>query len=447
MRYIFLFLLLIFAGCALKTDKKPILNNGKINNNTTLDFYAELDFEQNLSLLPVLEENFKNDGKAYKKYFFSAWHKDFKNLNTKKLFWSFNLYSNKNNTYYFFNKQIIPKSWFEKHIENANISDLGKVNQKALVVKNTFLKNFPTQDAILKNPFAQSEGVPFDYAIDSVLNVGNAVLISHYTKDKRYAFVRCESGFGFVESEALENFDEARTKIYENLNFITPLFEKMPIFTEKGAFFFETRIGALYPYYKSDKKYYYGKIGKDKYKIAKDKVAKFPLEFNDTHLKHQISQVLNLPYGWGGYGFERDCSLLTRDILAPFGIYLPRNSLSQNNFFTHFDISFLDNAQKKEFLRNFAKPYLSLLYLKGHIMLYAGESKDKELVIHDIWGLRYGANQRLLIGKSVITGLEIGKGKIANENLLLTRLKEISFIRLNENEKARIKEYLLKTKK
>ncbi len=443
MRYLVLFFAVFFAACSV--NSKQISEQTKIK--TEPKHYAALDFEQNISLLVRLKEEFQNEEKAYKKRFFSAWHSDFKKINPKDLFYSFNAYLDKNNTYYFFNKQIIPKIWFEKNIDNANITAFGSVNKKALITKNTLLKNFPTQSAVLKDPFKEGEGIPFDYTLNSVLNAGNAVLISHFSKDKKYAFVKYEAGFGFVESEALEIFSEERTKIYENLKFITPLYEEMSVLNEKDEFFFETRIGAIYPYYKSDESFYYGKIGKHKYKIPKDKVAVFPLKFNDTHLKHQLSELLNIAYGWGGYALKRDCSLLMRDIFAPFGIYLPRNSLAQNNAFTHFDISFLNNEQKKELIKNFAKPYLTLLYLKGHIMLYVGISEEKELAFHSIWGLRLSEDKRLLLSRSVISSLEIAKDEIKDENLLLSRLKELSFISLSESEKKALQSYLLNFKK
>ena len=116
MRYIFLIFALIFTACSLKTNTNEVLNQTNFEINSRSKHYAKLDFEQNLSLLPVSKEFFQNDDKTYKKYFFSAWHGDFKNLNSKNLFWSFEAYLNKNNKYYFFNKQIIPKSWFEKNI-------------------------------------------------------------------------------------------------------------------------------------------------------------------------------------------------------------------------------------------------------------------------------------------------------------------------------------------
>ncbi|MCR2064247.1 SH3 domain-containing C40 family peptidase [Campylobacter helveticus] len=441
MRFVLCFLGLFFIACSThETPKKPLENPISKETNS---FYAKLEYEQNLSILPTLNSKLNPNAKNYKKSFFTPWHSSFKNLKSADLFWSFGVYKSSN--YYFFNKQKIPLSWFNANIKNANTKALNSLNQKALVVQNTILKNFPTQKAILKNPFLQSEGIPFDYTSDSVLNAGSAVLISHLSLDKRYAFVMSESGFGFVERKDLEIFSDKRAKIYENLNFITPLKEKAAVLDESGKFFFETRIGALYPYYKSDLKYYYGKIGAKKYKISKKIASTFPLKLNDMHFKSQIAELLSLPYGWGGYDFERDCSLFLRDIFAPFGIYLPRNSLAQNKTFKNYDISFLSSEKKKELLKKFAKPYATLLYMKGHIMLYAGELDDKSMALHSIWGLRLdNKDKRLLIGQSVFTSLEIGKNQIPKENLLLSKLSHLSFLELSEEEDLKLKNYLFK---
>lgn len=440
MRFLIYILLLFLSACAVKNttySKNFTANSQKQNSH-----YAILEFEQNASALQNFKETIHFDEKIYKKKFFLPWHSTFKGLKANDVFWSFSLYKNPKNEYYFFNKQRIPSSWFDEQISNANANNLGKLNKKALVVQNSLLKNFPTQSPILKDPFKENEGIPFDYANDSIVNAGSPVLVSHYSKDKKYVFILSESGFGFVESQNIEFFSQERAKIYENLHFLTPLKEKMPVFKENGAFFFETRIGALYPYYKEDKQYFYGKIGKDKFRISKKSAAKFPLDFNDTNLKNQLSQILALPYGWGGYNFQRDCSLLTRDFFSAFGLFLPRNSLTQKNAFTHFDISTLNNTQKQEFLSKFAKPYLSLLYFKGHIMLYVGQLKGQNIAFHNIWGLRKSENERLLISQSALTSLEIGKNELKAENLLLSRLKEVAIIIVNDKEKMQIEEYL-----
>lgn len=438
MRYILVFSLLFFTACSFKNP------TNHFKENRTNSHYAKLEFEQSVDILPKFNQNINFNAKDYKKIFFKPWHSSFKNYKNQNLFWAFPIYLNPKNKYYFFNKQEIPISWFEKQIDNANIKNIGKLNQKALIIQNTLLKNIPTQKAILKNPFLENEGFPFDYANDAILNIATPVLISHYTKDKRYAFVLSEAGIGFVESQNLETFSNSRAKIYEKLHFITPLKEKEAVFSKDHRFFFETRIGALYPYYKQDKKYFYGKIGSKKYKILKKDVAKFPLKLNDANLKNQLNQMLGLPYGWGGYNLERDCSLFTRDVFSAFGLYLPRNSGAQKNAFYHFDISMLNNNQKKDFLNRFGKAYTTLLYIPGHIMLYAGKITDNNIVIHNIWGLRKGKTQRLIIGESAITSLEIGKKEILEKNLLLSRLKEVSFISLSQKEIDEINKYLAK---
>ena len=434
--------LTLFTACSTKNLNEQKSFKDSNETKTEISHFANLEFKQDINLLSGLKTKAKFDAKAYKKRFFAPWHTSFKNFKKEQIFWSFPTYLNPKNSYYFFNKIKIEKSYFKKLIQNANTKDFAKLNKKALITQNCILKNLPTQKEILKNPFLQSEGIPFNYASDLVLNIATPVLISHFSKDKRYAFVLSEAGSGFVESENLEIFTEQRAKIYENLNFITPLKEKSPILSDDNKFFFESRIGGLYPYYKEDKYYFYGKIGSKKFKISKNEAKKFPLEFNDENLKNQLKELLALPYGWGGYGFERDCSLFVRDIFSSFGLYMPRNSKAQKNTFTNFDISFLSNAKKEEFLNKFGKAYLSLLYMPGHIMLYVGNLEGKSVVLQSIWGLRQNENDRLLLGSSVLTSLEIGKNQIPNENLLLSRLTHISFISLSQKESEQIKAFL-----
>ena len=58
-------------------------------------------------------------------------------------------------------------------------------------------------------------------------------------------------------------------------------------------------------------------------------------------------------------------------------------------------------------------PFRTLLYLKGHIMIYIGEYQGKPLIFHNTWGIKtvdfFGNYGRNIIGKTVITTLEVGK--------------------------------------
>jgi hypothetical protein len=139
-----------------------------------------------------------------------------------------------------------------------------------------------------------------------------------------------------------------------------------------------------------------------------------PLTFNTQNRIKIAEQLMNEPYGWGGLLNNRDCSSFTQDYFATFGKYLHRNSKSQISNGKYLDMSKLTNDEKKEFIRKNGVPFSTLVYLRGHIMLYIG-LKDKEpLVLHDMWSVRLkdnnGNKYRHIVGKTSVTTLEPGKG-------------------------------------
>ncbi|XTO86058.1 SH3 domain-containing protein [Campylobacter coli] len=55
-----------------------------------------------------------------------------------------------------------------------------------------------------------------------MLNAGTPILVSHFSKDKRYAFVLSEAGVGFIESKDLEFFSNNRAQFMKSLTFLHP---------------------------------------------------------------------------------------------------------------------------------------------------------------------------------------------------------------------------------
>jgi len=88
------------------------------------------------------------------------------------------------------------------------------------------------------------------------------------------------------------------------------------------------------------------------------------------------------------------------------------------------DLSNLDNEAKMTFIKKHAKPYKSMLYLKGHIVLYVGEIDGQMAIFHSIWGLKSLNDTRLLIAKSALTPIDIGSSeeKVAKQDLILSRM-------------------------
>jgi hypothetical protein len=104
---------------------------------------------------------------------------------------------------------------------------------------------------------------------------------------------------------------------------------------------------------------------------------------------------------------------MTRDFFAPFGIWLPRHSADQaKKVGTFIDLQKLDPEQKEQFILQQGIPYLSILWRKGHVMLYIGEQNGRALIFHNVWGLKTrdlrGREGRKIIGKAVITTLYPG---------------------------------------
>ena len=101
----------------------------------------------------------------------------------------------------------------------------------------------------------------------------------------------------------------------------------------------------------------------------------------------------------------------------------------------------LSNAAKSKEIKEKGVPYLTLVHLPGHIMLYAGYKGDDIYVVHDAWGLKTANNGRALIGATAITTLNIGQNRsdIQSANLLISKVDSINVMRPEQGmlDKAR----------
>ena len=104
---------------------------------------------------------------------------------------------------------------------------------------------------------------------------------------------------------------------------------------------------------------------------------------------------------------------MTRDFFAPFGIWLPRHSEDQvKEAGSYISLQGLDPEQKEKIILEKGVPYLSLLWRKGHVMLYIGQLNGRALIFHNLWGIKTkdvtGKEGRKIIGQAVITTLRPG---------------------------------------
>ncbi|MFV0482463.1 MAG: M15 family metallopeptidase [Campylobacteraceae bacterium] len=430
MRFFILFLTLFFIGCANK-ETKPLLA-----------------FEQNVSILPksiTLDEQEKiRFLEDFQTRYFAPWDKNTLKEDLHVTTWALRVF-NKEKNYIGENLLPLSKKWFEDIEQFSNFKDFATVLQHAITINNINLRAHPTSKPLFKEFTYQSSSFPFDLLQSSFLQSMTPVLISHYSLDKSWTFVETSIASGWIKSSDLALVDEEKIKIIKNSKKIVITKENSPIFLTKGEKYkMSAKVGSIFPLKSEDENnFYILHVNEDgefiEAFIKKEFATLFPLEFNDENIKNILNELLGENYGWGGLFENRDCSAFTRDFLATFGIFMPRNSASQKNEGVFVDISTISNKEKKEVIKQYATPYLSLIYLPGHIMLYTGEIDGEISVFHNIWGVRVkndNKEDRLIIGKSIISDLDLGENveNIEKNSLLIDKIRGFNIMAAKQNE-------------
>lgn len=436
-RIVFLIFIAIFFTSCSKSSLVPKNDAEKSLNKESMGriSYLNLDIDQSESSLPKNQKNIKFDGEALLTKRFGVLYLKKPPVSEKEAFWAINLYKNsKNRQYYGLNFKPTKDEWFNELQTNANTSAFGTLSLPAITTANTSLRNLPTDEPIFINPARAGEGYPFDYLQLSTISIGTPVLLSHYSLDRAWAFVGSDNAWAWIKANDIQILSHKEAKELTSSNFITITKDRSAVYDEDGNFLFFGRIGAILPFAKQDEYKFYGQIhtraGVKKYEISKQISATYPLIFNDQNIKKLASSMLEQPYGWGGFGDNRDCSLFTQDFLGGFGIWLPRNSRAQSKIGRQISLENLSNEEKIRKIKDEALPYMTLLHLPGHIMLYAGTKDDKPIAIHDMWGLKTKNDGRALVGGVAITSLEIGQDRedIDSKNLLISKIDSMNIL-------------------
>ena len=138
----------------------------------------------------------------------------------------------------------------------------------------------------------------------------------------------------------------------------------------------------------------------------------WPLRMTPGNVAKVGNFMIGQPYGWGGMFGDRDCSALTRELLATFGIWLPRNSVSQARTGSIIMIEGMPTETKEDQIMRNGVPFLSLVGMRGHIMLYVGKYNGRPVIFHNVWGVRTvegsDTDRRFVIGRAVVTSITPG---------------------------------------
>jgi hypothetical protein len=199
--------------------------------------------------------------------------------------------------------------------------------------------------------------------------------------------------------------------------------DKTPIYDQDRGFLFRASVGSMFPKTAAGEgtveilvPVRSGQGGAEMRKVTllQETAVTRPVALTPCRLAALANEMTREPYGWGGSGNNRDCSSMIRDLLAPFGIWLPRHSADQaSEGGLYVDLANLYVAEKKKLIIARGVPYLTLLWLKGHIMLYIGSRNGEPLVFHNFWSVRTMSERRRqgrkIVGHAAITTLYPGR--------------------------------------
>ena len=267
------------------------------------------------------------------------------------------------------------------------------------------------------------EGFPFDRLQQSALPPGNPLLVSQASSDGSWLWVESGVAAGWLPAELVAFLPPGKTAEVMSLPLLAVTAEDAPFYAESGRFLSKASIGAVFPLLGRGENHWRvlfpvrGQDGLANFVpalLTAGKGSRWPLPLESRRVATLAQAMLGRPYGWGGLYGWRDCSSSVKELFAPFGLWLDRNSGDQaKNGARFFDLAGLDPAEKAALIRERAIPLASLLWMPGHIMLYVGQGEDGPLVWHSMWGAKtwepFRGEGRAVVGQTAVTTLNPGR--------------------------------------
>lgn len=306
--------------------------------------------------------------------------------------------------------------------ENANIGSFPSRASHAITLRATDLRELPTHEPRFAKPTPNPSLDPFDYFQYSALPPGMPLLVAHTTKDGLWHYVECPIAGGWADASDIAIVDDNFKSQWRTGHYAALIRDGVTLpGTGKNGTDSKANIGTILPLAPGSSGNMRNILlpvrGKQGLEIAEtalpnDALARKPMPLTPGNVARVGNQMMGQKYGWGGMNGLRDCSAMIRDLFAPFGIWLPRNSAAQARRGSVIRLDNMSMSEKSAAILKDGVPFLSLIGLPGHITLYVGRWHDKPAIFHNVWGVRIikdgNDDERHIIGKAVVTSIAPG---------------------------------------
>ncbi|MHB8770432.1 MAG: NlpC/P60 family N-terminal domain-containing protein [Syntrophales bacterium] len=369
-------------------------------------------------LLPAEEQ--RNWNAASDILHFLPWHMTNPRHTLEQVSWGFKEYRSKPG--YGRDGRPHPRDWLRKMARNAHIDDYPQGGFPAVTVKRIDFRVLPTRERHLDSPRPPGKEHPFDNLQESSAPPGTPVLVTHRSRDGKWLLTETSYALGWVPAADVAAVDAAFTQRWESGSYAVIVGDKMPVRDEAGTIRFQASLGAVFPKVGEDAGHIWiltaardgqGKARLRKGWVPKRAAADKPLPLTPRAAATVAAEMIGEPYGWGGLDAKRDCSALIRDLFAPFGLWLPRNSREQAEAGRFISLRGRSPEEKEALIIGRGVPWRTLLWMPGHIMLYIGVHQGRPLVFHSFWSVRKkdaaGNRVRVIVGRAAVTTLQPGR--------------------------------------
>lgn len=383
------------------------------------DHRAYLDLSTPETLMMDPQEQQQRD-RQYNDRHFSPWRRDRPQSRLEDIVFEFEKYEQSRG--YGKNGRKHGRDWIKRLRANAGLQDYSGAGYPAITIRRSDLRALPTGEPHFKSSQQAVSGQPFDNLQATAVMVDTPVFISHASRDKKWVWAETGYYFGWMRAQDVAAISADFLKSWETGRYAVIVRDKTPIYDAQGLFLFRTSLGTVFPLVSEGEEDVEilvavadaGGAVLKKISLPKEAAAAKPVPMTTAHMARLANELIQEPYGWGGLNGHRDCSAMIRDLFAPFGVWLPRNSTEQAlESGTFIDLSALSAEEKEKKIVSQGIPYLTLLWRKGHIMLYIGVHDGKLLVFHNLWGISTrtvpGQTGKLIVGHAAITTLHPGR--------------------------------------
>lgn len=311
--------------------------------------------------------------------------------------------------------------------------------QYGLVTRYASQRFLPVEEGL----YAQAHDEDFDELQNSALDIGTPVVILHRSLDGKWLWVESPISRGWVEAENVAAAADEQLQPFWSAPFVVVAGPKADIYfdtamTDWGG---SVRMGARLPLTRLEGGHAEMTVPRRRpdgsaalvsgFAAAED-VHEGYLPYTPRQILRQAFKMLHQPYGWGGMYGGQDCSRFMQEVFTTVGIDLPRDSGNQiqvGQGLADWSTAVPD-ADKLRVLAQ-APGGITILGMKGHILLYLGTIDGRAYAIHSVWAYRRpapgGRDDVFVLNRVVVSDLNLGEG--SKRGSLLDRLNAAKILK------------------